>query len=318
MATIEGFVALSHSPFWDTSRPVTGPGVEFARGVAQARAEIERIAPDAIVIFGPDHFRNFFYDVLPPFCIGLETVVGFGDYGTPKGELPLERALARAIHAGVTAAGFDPAVSLKMGIDHGLSQPYAVLEPALKTPMVPIMVNASGAPRPSMRRCHEFGKAVGNAIRAIPDGRRVVIVASGGLSHWIRAVSEEDPATTPDTRDYVINGRDRVVEYSAARDASLQERVKQGVDGRVNADWDRWFLDTLASTDLSPILALTDEVMQENAGNGSHELRAWVSALGAWNGPVAPIAYEPVRSWVTGMGCLGGFSDGAAQKGRAA
>lgn len=317
MARIEGFVAMSHSPFWDTNSPVSGPGETFVRGVAVARAAVARIKPDAVVIFGPDHFRNFFYDVLPPFCIGLESVVGFGDYGTPKGELPLDRALARAIQVGVTEAGFDPAVSLKMGIDHGLSQAYAVLEPSLKTPMVPIMVNASGSPRPTMRRCHAFGKAVGDAIRAMPDNKCVLILASGGLSHWIRPVSEEDPATTAETRDYVINGRERVVEYSAARDASLQERIKQGVDGRVNAEWDRWFLDTLSSGDLSPILALTDDVLQENAGNGSHELRAWVAAMGAWGGPVAPIAYEPVRSWVTGMGCLGGFADGIAT-GRAA
>ncbi|MGD9768456.1 MAG: hypothetical protein AB7U62_12510 [Pseudolabrys sp.] len=317
MARIEGFVAMSHSPFWDTNAPVSGPGETFVRGVAEARAAVARIKPDAVVIFGPDHFRNFFYDVLPPFCIGLESVVGFGDYGTPKGELPLDRALARAIQVGVTEAGFDPAVSLKMGIDHGLSQAYAVLEPSLKTPMVPIMVNASGSPRPTMRRCHAFGKAVGDAIRAMPDNKRVLILASGGLSHWIRPVSEEDPATTAETRDYVINGRERVVEYSAARDASLQERIKQGVDGRVNAEWDRWFLDTLSSGDLSSILALTDDVLQENAGNGSHELRAWVAAMGAWGGPVAPIAYEPVRSWVTGMGCLGGFADDVA-KGRAA
>lgn len=317
MARIEGLVAMSHSPFWDMSPAVSGPGETFVRGVIEARAAVARIKPDALVIFGPDHFRNFFYDVLPPFCIGLETVVAFGDYGTPKGELPLDRALARAIQSGVTEAGFDPAVSLKMGIDHGLSQPYAVLEPSLKTPMVPIMVNASGSPRPAMRRCYDFGKAVGDAIRALPDSKRVLILASGGLSHWVRPVSEEDPGTTAETRDYVINGRERVVEYSAARDASLQERIKQGVDGRVNAEWDRWFLDTLSSGDLSPILALTDDVLQENAGNGSHELRAWVAALGAWGGPVAPIAYEPVRSWVTGMGCLGGFADDVA-KGRAA
>ena len=181
MARIEGFVAMSHSPFWDTNAPVSGPGETFVRGVAEARAAVARIKPDAVVIFGPDHFRNFFYDVLPPFCIGLESVVGFGDYGTPKGELPLDRALARAIQAGVTEAGFDPAVSLKMGIDHGLSQAYAVLEPSLKTPMVPIMVNASGSPRPTMRRCHAFGKAVGDAIRAMPDNKRVLILASGGV-----------------------------------------------------------------------------------------------------------------------------------------
>lgn len=318
MARIQGLVAMSHSPFWDMSSSVDGPGQTFVQGVAQARALLEQARPDALVIFGPDHFRNFFYDVLPPFCIGLESVVGFGDYGTPKGELPVASGLARAIQKSVAEGGFDPAISLKMGIDHGLSQPYAVLDRTQKTPIVPIMINASGAPRPSMRRCHAFGKAVGDAIRAVPDDLNVVVLASGGMSHWIRAVSADDPATTDETRDYVINGRERVVEYSAARDASLKERMKQGVDGRVNDGWDRWFMDTLTSGNIEPVLQLTDDVLQENAGNGSHELRTWVAALGAWGKPVKPLAYEPVRSWVTGMGCLAGFDTPAAQKGRAA
>jgi 2,3-dihydroxyphenylpropionate 1,2-dioxygenase len=318
MAKIEGFVALSHSPFWDMKPQVTGPGENFVRGVVEARSKIEAIAPTALVIFGPDHFRNFFYDVLPPFCIGLETVTAFGDYGTPKGELPLARTLAREIQRSVAEAGFDPAVSLKMGVDHGLSQPYAVLEPSLKTPMVPIMVNANGAPRPSMRRCHAFGKAVGDAIRGWAADERVVILASGGLSHWVRPVSADDPGTTPDMREFVINGREGVVEYSAARDASLQERIKQGVDGRVNDTWDRWFLDTVSSGDLEPVFKLTDDAMQEAAGNGSHELRSWIAAMGAWGGPVKELAYEPVRRWVTGMGCLGGFAADVPVKARAA
>jgi 2,3-dihydroxyphenylpropionate 1,2-dioxygenase len=307
MAQIVGFVAMSHSPFWDMSPDVRGAGEAFVRGVNKARDLVEEHAPDAFVVFGPDHFRNFFYDVLPPFCIGMESVNGFGDYGTPSGELPISPPLGASIYRSVVDSGFDPAFSLKMGVDHGISQPYAVLHRELKTPMVPIMVNASGAPRPSMRRCFAFGKAVGNAIRAYPENKRVMIIASGGLSHWIKAVSADDPQTTAETRDHTINGRERVVEYSAARDASLQERIKQGVDGNVNAEWDQWFLDRIVAHDLDPIFALSDDAVQTSAGNGAHELRTWIAAIGAWGGPVEQLSYEPVRSWVTGMGCIGGF-----------
>jgi 2,3-dihydroxyphenylpropionate 1,2-dioxygenase len=306
MADVVGLVALSHSPFWDLSFDVKGPGAQFVGGVKKARELVAAKQPDAFVIFGPDHFRNFFYDVLPPFCIGVESVTGFGDYGSPKGEIPTAAAFGRDIYETVVGSGFDPAFSLKMGVDHGISQPYAALDATRNTPVVAIMVNAGGAPRPPLRRCYEFGRSVGAAIRKSDKVKRVMVLGSGGLSHWVRPVSEDDPETSSDTRDYVINGRDRVDAYSAMRDASLEERKKGHVEGRVNPDWDRWFLSTLEAGDLNSIFALDPDVMEETAGNGSHEVRAWLAALGAWGGKVETLSYEPVPRWVTGMGCIAG------------
>jgi 2,3-dihydroxyphenylpropionate 1,2-dioxygenase len=312
MAQIQGFVAMSHSPFWNMAEDVDGTGANFAHAAYRARALVKKQAPDALVIFGPDHFRNFFYDVMPSFCIGFETVEGFGDYGTPKGPLPVAKTLGRHIYNSVIAAGFDPAYSLKMGIDHGISQPYAILDAARTTPFVPIMINAAGAPRPSLRRCFEFGKAVGEAIRKAAGDARILIAASGGLSHWVKPVSADDPRTDAETLDYVVNGRPRAEPYSAARDASVQQRAKQGVDGNVNADWDQWFINTLIAGDFEPILAINDQKLEETAGNGAHELRTWIAAASAWGGPIEQLAYEPVRRWVSGMGCVGGFNPGTA------
>lgn len=306
MATIVGCVAFSHAPFWDMSFDITGPGETFVRGVAEAREVARRLKPDAFVIFGPDHFRNFFYDVLPPFCIGVNEVEGVGDYGLPKGPLPGAADLGPGIYEHVINHGFDPAISVRMGVDHGITQPYVALDPDKKTPMVPIMVNCSGAPRPSLKRCYEFGAAVGAAIRALPDDRRVLIVGSGGMSHWIQPVSLDNPNTSAETRDYVIGGRARSAEYTLARNASLAARKNDKVTGRVNAEWDQWFLDALVANDLDALFALDSADMEEKAGNGAHELRTWVAAAGAWNKPLRRMAYEPVPSWVTGMGCVAG------------
>lgn len=303
MAEVVGFIGLSHSPFWDRTLDVTGPGASFVQGVAEARAMVAREAPDALVVFGPDHFRNFFYDVLPPFCIGVERVNSFGDYGIAPGPLPVASALARVIHAGVSEAGFDPAISLKMGCDHGIVQPYDVLAPGRTLPIVPIMVNSGGAPRPSLRRCLDFGVAIGEAIRAYPGKERVMLLASGGLSHWVRPVSEEDPRTDADIRDYTIEGRERAVAYSAMRDRSVAERAAAGHENPVNDEWDRWFLDHVARGDLEPVLATDPAGMEEAAGNGAHEIRGWIAALGAWGGPVPTLSYEAVRAWATGMAC---------------
>ncbi len=305
MAEIVGLVALSHSPFWDLSFDVEGAGAAFVSGVRKAQKIVAEKKPDALVIFGPDHFRNFFYDVLPPFCIGVESVTGFGDYGSPKGKIPTATKLGRDIYERVVESGFDPAFSLNMGVDHGISQPYAALETS-ETPVVAVMVNAAGAPRPPLRRCYEFGAAVGSAIRESSAARRVMVLGSGGLSHWVRPVSEDDPATDKEIRDYVIHGRDRVVEYSAMRDASVAERRKGLVEGKVNEEWDRWFLSRLETQDYESIFAQDPDEMERIAGNGSHEVRSWLAAVGAWNAPVSTLAYEPVLRWVTGMGCIAG------------
>lgn len=305
MAEIVGLVALSHSPFWDLSFDVEGTGAAFVNGVKKAQKIVAEKKPDALVIFGPDHFRNFFYDVLPPFCIGVESVTGFGDYGSPKGSIPTATGLGRDIYDRVMERGFDPAFSLNMGVDHGISQPYAALETS-QTPVVAVMVNAAGAPRPPLRRCYEFGAAIGAAIRESDKAKRVMVLGSGGLSHWVRPVSEDDPKTDKEIRDYVIHGRDRVVAYSAMRDASVAERRKGLVEGQINPDWDRWFLSRLEARDYEPIFAQDPDEMERVAGNGSHEVRSWLAAVGAWNGPVSTLAYEPVPRWVTGMGCIAG------------
>ncbi len=308
MAEIVGLVAMSHSPSWDLSSPATGAGATFADAVAASRDLVGRYKPDALVVFGPDHFRNFFYDVLPPFCIGIEAVDGFGDYSSAKGPLPCASALGRAILHGVLDAGFDPATSLHMSVDHGLTQPYEALDRSRTIPIVPIMVNAAGAPRPSFRRCHAFGRAVGSAIRASDAASRVVVVASGGMSHWLPAVSADDAGISEETRDYVINGRSRAREYNELRERSSAERKKKGVQGHINSDWDRWFLSCLEAGTLEPIFDLTTEQLEETAGNGAHELRSWLAAIGAWGGPVEVAGYEPVPLWVTGMGCIAGFA----------
>jgi 2,3-dihydroxyphenylpropionate 1,2-dioxygenase len=301
MAEIVGVVGMSHSPSWDLSPQLQGPGSHFVSSVMHARALLEQKKPDALVVFGPDHFRNFFYDVLPQFCIGIERVDSFGDYSTPKCALPCAADLGRAIVDGVMARGFDPAVSLNMRVDHGHVQPYAAIDPSLKTPIVPIMINSNGAPRPSLKRCAEFGSAVGESIRNWSGDARVALVSSGGLSHWLPPMSADDDAIAPETREYIINGRPHAVEYNAAKERSSIERRKAKIEGRINQEWDRWFLDLVRKGDFTPLFPMSDAEIERNAGNGAHELRSWVAAASAWGKPIAQTEYEPVPHWITGM-----------------
>lgn len=52
-------------------------------------------APELVVLFTPDHFNGFFYDLMQPFCIGT-AASAIGDFGTVAGELPVPTALASA------------------------------------------------------------------------------------------------------------------------------------------------------------------------------------------------------------------------------
>jgi 2,3-dihydroxyphenylpropionate 1,2-dioxygenase len=303
MATVVGCMNLSHSPFWNIApaRTADSPGRFFSAAVERLRDTAAGLAPDAVVVFGPDHARNLFYDCMPPFCIGVERVTGVGDYETPRGELPLAGALAREIFDGVTDQGFDPAVSLNLGIDHGLAQVYSKLFPALNVPMVPVIVNSGCPPLPSFRRCFDFGHAVGRAVESTAGSARVLVIGSGGLSHWPPSISAEDPGIPPSWREFLINGRPRMAELEASRQARAEQLAAGESTGQVNADWDRALLGRIEH-DPGVLGRLDEEDVEGVAGPGAMEVRTWAAATAAWGGPLAWTAYEPVPAWITGMG----------------
>lgn len=307
---IVGMVTMSHSPSWDLG-PVEGAPKPYVDAVFAARELVVAARPDVIVVFGPDHARNFFFDVMPSFCIGVDRVSGFGDFGSPKGELPSDPALAQFVADRVAADGFDPALSYNMGVDHGISQPVAALDPDLAIPILPVMISCGGPPLPTFARCHAFGRSVGDALRAFGGGGRALIVGSGGLSHWPPSVSPSDPDVSAETRDYVINGRSRSAEFNAAREASSLSRRAKGGTGPINEEWDRWLLDCLKAGDMEAVLGIDNATLLDKAGPGGQEIRAWIAAVGAWGAGVQSTAYAPVPTWITGMGCATAFLEDA-------
>lgn len=306
-----GMVGMSHSPSWKLEA-LDGPPKSYVDAVFRARDAVARLRPDIVIVFGPDHVRNFFFDLMPAFCIGVEDVIGFGDFGSPKGELPTRPDFAAYVAERVLLAGFDPALSHRMGVDHGISQPIAALTPDLQTPIVPIMISSGGAPLPTLARCHTFGRAIGDAIRSFPEKGRALVVGSGGMSHSPPSISPSDPTISPETRDYLINGRPRVAEFNAAREESSRARREAGGTGPINEDWDRWLLDCMRSGELGPVLALDNSALLAEGGVGGLEIRSWIAALGAWGHPAATADYAPVPTWITGMGCITAFNEESA------
>jgi 3-O-methylgallate 3,4-dioxygenase len=72
------------------------------------------------------------------------------------------------------------------GMPHGFSYVVKAVMENDPYPLVPIFINTCYPPnRPNPRRCYDFGIALKKAIDSYPQDARVVIVASGGLSHFV-------------------------------------------------------------------------------------------------------------------------------------
>jgi 2,3-dihydroxyphenylpropionate 1,2-dioxygenase len=303
MAEIAGFVGMSHSPFATLLPPEDGaaPGAKFLRDADRVRRAVEVLAPDAIVVIGPDHFHGSFYDVMPPFVLGVEQAVGFGDYGSTKGPLPVASTLAWSVHNGLSNAGFDLSLSYSLTVDHGVVQGYEMITGGTALPMVPLVVNTAAPPLPSLPRCVALGHALGAALRSAEFPGRVLIAASGGLSHWLPSNDPRDPAVAGERREALIHGRADVHAFAAAREPRV--RAMGGDPGaRVNAEWDGWFLGRLAEDDATAVALLGHNGLEDRAGTGGHEVRSWLIGQVAAGLPLAWTSYEPVPEWITGMG----------------
>lgn len=253
---------------------------------AQVRAEVDRLAPDVLVVIGSEHLNSFGYDSFPQICVGIgETATGWGDGGVASAELPLAGAFAAQLLAEGVAAGFDLAFSANPKIDHAFMAPLTLIRPEMDIPVVPVFQNANTEPLPPLWRCAQLGELLREVITRRPADERVVVLGTGGLSHWVG---------TPEM-------------------------------GRINSAFDARFLEWVRAGDLGSILAMKTADVLAEAGNGAPEIRNWVTAIatasaGEDRGASAPgwgpgpgeertaraprgvvLAYESVSDWATGI-----------------
>ena len=303
MSEIVGFVGMSHSPFATLLPPEdrTDPGGRFLADAARVRAAITSLSPDAIVVVGPDHFHANFYDVMPPFVLGVEEAVGFGDFGSSAGPVPVASELAWSVQEGLADSGFDVSLSYSLTIDHGVVQGYEMMTGGTELPLVPLVVNTAAPPLPSLERCTALGSALGAAVRASGFPGRVLVAASGGLSHWLPSNDPRDPSVEGDKRASLIHGRRDAQAFAAAREPRVRA-MGGDPSARVNVDWDRWFLKQLVADDVEPVVSLGHHGLEQQAGTGGHEIRCWLVGRAAVGLPLVWTSYEPVPEWITGMG----------------
>jgi 2,3-dihydroxyphenylpropionate 1,2-dioxygenase len=297
-----GLVAMSHSPFATMLAP-PGPGEPGSKFLADAdrvAAAVAALRPDVAVVIGPDHFHGNFYDAMPPFVLGVAETEAFGDFGSRSGALPVAAGLAWTVRDGLAREGFDIALSYALTVDHGIAQSYDMVRGGADIPVVPLVVNTAAPPLPSMGRCVALGRALGAVLRAA-DAGRVLVIASGGLSHWLPSNDPRDASVPAERRAAMIHGRRDIRAASAARESRVRD-LGGNPDTRVNPAWDTWFLKQLVAGDADPVAGLGDETLEERAGSGGHEIRTWLAGFAAAGRPLAWTSYEPVPEWITGMG----------------
>lgn len=276
-----------------------------------------RWEPDRIVLIGPDHYNGFFNELMPTFCIG-SSANSVGDYLMPTGPLNVDADTALACAEFLTGAGFDPAVSRRMRVDHGFTQPLQFLWGSFDTPPVlPLFVNAVAPPSiPRVARCIELGLALGAFVEQLPG--RTLLIGSGGLSH-------EPPVPRMDDRDPAV--RERITVRSELTDEIMQRKIT-GVlaAGRalaagdpamkpLNTTWDARWMEAIAESDFAYFKTLTEDAITRDAGMSGHESKAWLIGRAALPAGVSGCAfrhYQAIDELIAGYGLM--FVDGSSQQ----
>ena len=183
------------------------------QAIGHLATTLEKAKADVCVILGDDQHESFADDNMPAFCIyygdSIDDAPRTSQFRSMYGDAKVgKRPTSRLTHPGEAALGehiidtlieneFDVARSNKLpagrddgAIGHAFYYVYRRLMDNKALPSVPVMVNTYYPPNaPTASRCYKLGQVVGQAIKDWDSDKRVVVFASGGLSH---TVIEED------------------------------------------------------------------------------------------------------------------------------
>jgi catalytic LigB subunit of aromatic ring-opening dioxygenase len=187
---------------------------QVQQSLARIKDDFRQAAPDVVVVVGDDQLELFDHDNMPALAVyfGEEVVSATrtrrGRYGDriPGGLEDVNRGYGMdrhhrwpghqpfALHLISTLLERHFDVSAVSGVPDpergGIGHAFGVVETQLmderKLPLVPVLVNTYWPPNQlAPARCYELGLALREAIEAYPEGLRVALVASGGLSHFV-------------------------------------------------------------------------------------------------------------------------------------
>lgn len=177
-----GAAAVPHAP-----QMLSLPKTEDAAQVARVRDVMKRIGdgfraqdPDLVIVIGNDHGDDFIVRSVPAFMFHCgPRAAGKGGH---KGWWAVDGEAGYGLVELMQEEGFDPAFTLDAPLGTFFTIPIEFMGYSQKTPVLPLFVNSYVPPQPSAARCFAFGQALSRAVTRM--GRRAVLIASGGLSHY--------------------------------------------------------------------------------------------------------------------------------------
>ncbi len=284
-------VCASHSPLLYCYARAPKDWEELQAAFRAREEAVQNFDADLVVAFGGDHFNGFFLKLMPAFCVGLKATA-VGDIGGFEGALDVPGDVATDIVNHLRQSDVDPAASTDMTIDHAFSQTINNMLGGLAAkPVVPIFINAITEPFVPFRRTRLMGEAVGRYAASL--GKRVLFLASGGMSHNPRRYYPAPGDGTPEVTAWQLSGGDypdslkpeqwidllEVMHHEGAEMIVRGERTAK--DMKLNQAADERFLDVFCGNRLDEFDAWDPHELVEEAGIGSMELHTWIAAAAA-------------------------------------
>lgn len=271
MAEIVGCFLLPHNPgitmvptaAWSAGTPET-----IFSHFADIAERIRALRADTVIIIGSDHYTCFGPHCIPSCLIAIGDVespaekwLGFGHKTVANNE-----PLARHILSSGLCAGVDWSFAKSLTVDHSIAIPYQLVVAEIPDArVIPVYLNSGITPLLPSRRAFAIGASMRLAIDTWSGDERVVVLGTGGMSHWV--------------------GTDQM--------------------GCVNAEFDRHVMSLIEDGNVEALIALNDADVEQQAGNGALEIKNFICAMAMvpeWRGYT--IGYEPMPELITGLGFM--------------
>ena len=245
-------------------------------GLDELRRSLHEQRPDALILIGDDQNENFKEEHLPQIAIylGAEVFTSERGEGGPRRHqrYRCHAGLAQGLLDGLVEREFDLSFSQAFPDSQLLSHAHGpIMErmiPQADIPVVLIFVNAIHLPAIGPGRCYRLGQAIREVIEEQKAAERVVLYASGGLSHF--------------TAGYPWRHYHGPYTY-----------------GSISEEFDRRALGLMARGEGERLALLSSRDLLEH---GDVELRSWITLLGAvGKRPAKVLAYEPFYRALMGM-----------------
>ncbi len=169
------------------------------------------VSADVVLLIGDDHKEVYQEDNMPALAVYWGEKLPYRPLGMMKWpyaddlktelwypqvnrEYPVASALARRLIGDLCERGFDPAHSRfyreGQGMTHAFGYIYHRIMNTKVLPVIPVNINTYYPPNQvSPLRAYQLGQVLRECVAAWPEDLRVLVMATGGLSHFV--VDEE-------------------------------------------------------------------------------------------------------------------------------